>query len=175
MSEQGFKATVLPALIVLVAVIVCAIPWGLPDGATFILPLVTATPIFYLAAQAEHGVPVWLAFLAGLATDILTAGPLGYWALIFLLTHSLAKAYRQTNTRGSFAGLWLGFALSLVVVAALGWALASLYFVRFIDWRPMVIGVVSATLLFPLVVWPIGRLLRWGAPRPAGLSFRGRA
>ncbi|MGI9385249.1 MAG: rod shape-determining protein MreD [Methyloligellaceae bacterium] len=175
MSERHFMASVVPALIVLFAVIVCAIPWGLPDGATFILPLVTATPIFYLSAQPDRGVPVWLAFLAGLATDILTAGPLGYWALIFLLTHSLAKAYRQTATSETFGGLWLGFALTLAVVAALGWALASLYFVRFIDWRPMVIGAVAATLLFPLVTWPIGRLLRWGEARSGGLSFRSRA
>lgn len=175
MSERRFTTLALPALIIFFAVIICAIPWGLPDGATFILPLVTATPIFYLSAQPDRTVPVWLAFLAGLATDILTAGPLGYWALIFLFTHGLAKAYRQTTSAEGFGALWAGFALTLVVVAALGWALASLYFVRFIDWRPMVIGTCAATLLFPLVVWPIARLLRWSEPKSGGLSFRGRA
>ena len=50
-------SAVIPGLVVLLAVIVCAVPWGLPDGATFVLPLIAATPIFQFTARGGDVLP----------------------------------------------------------------------------------------------------------------------
>ena len=149
----------MPSAVLLVAVVIAAVPWALPESAIFILPLLLIILVFVLTVQQGHELPSLSVFAGGLIMDILTAGPLGYWAAIFLLTHTLAGLYRKRVKRRDFGGLWLTFAATAVAVSASGWGLASLYFVRVIDWQPMVIAGVTAIVLFPLVAWPMRRSL----------------
>jgi rod shape-determining protein MreD len=148
---------IIPSLILFVAVVVAAVPWVLPAQASFVLPLLLIVAVFLLTLQRKHHLPGLAVFAAGFLMDVLTAGPLGYWAIVFLLTHSLALFYRARAGRNGFAGLWLTFAGTAALAAAAGWVLASLYFVRVIDWHPMFIGGGVAILLFPLAAWPMRR------------------
>lgn len=157
MYRRPTLATLVPALGVLFGVVMAAVPWGLPHHATFILPLVTMALIFSGAARFHVPMPAWLAFLAGLTMDMLTAGPLGYWSLIFLLAHSLARLNQRFNPGAGALELWLAFAVAAALVVAFGWGLASLYFVRVIDGWPMAAGVGVAVAAFPLV----DALLAW--------------
>ena len=148
----------MPSAVLLVAVVIAAVPWALPESAIFILPLLLIILVFVLTVQRGQELPSLSVFAGGLIMDVLTAGPLGYWAAIFLLTHTLAGLYRRRVKPRDFGGLWLSFAGTAVAASASGWGLASLYFVRVIDWQPMLIASVTAIALFPLVAWPMRRL-----------------
>lgn len=152
------------ALVILVAVVIAAVPWGLPEEATFILPFLTLLLIFLFAAPQEKLIPAWLAFLAGLVTDILTAGPLGYWAFLCTLCFALARLMAQRVPAQSLAMLWLQFLLVSTLVAGAGWALASLYYLRPIDWWPIALGTMTAMLVCPAALLWFGRGLRVGRP-----------
>jgi len=68
--------------------------------------------------------------------------------------------------------LWLVWAGVAAVVASVGWLLASLYFLRWIDWWPIAFGALTSIALFPVVlrglVW-----IRRGRLRP-GAALYGR-
>ena len=146
---------IVPSLFLFLAVVVAAVPWALPSRASFILPLLLIIIVYVLTLQRRTVLPSLSAFAAGLLMDILTAGPLGYWAIIFLLTHTLAALYGRRDATPGFGMLWLVFAATAVVTSISGWVIASLYFVRVIDWQPMLIGGAVAVALFPLVAWPM--------------------
>lgn len=150
---------IVPTVVLLLAVVVAAVPWVVPSQASFVLPLLLIIVVFLLTLQRKRQLPSLSVFAAGVLMDVLTAGPLGYWAILFLLTHMLAVFYRARVGRGQFAALWLVFAGTATIAAAAGWALASLYFVRIIDWQPMLIGGAVAVALFPFAAWPIRRSL----------------
>lgn len=150
---------IVPSLVLFLAVVVAAVPWALPSRASFILPLLLIIIVYVLTLRRHAVLPGLSVFTAGLLMDILTAGPLGYWAIIFLLTHTLASLFSKRAARPGFGMLWLVFAATAVAASLSGWALASLYFVRMIDWQPMLIGGAVAVALFPLVAWPMRRSL----------------
>jgi len=150
---------IVPSLVLFLAVVVAAVPWALPAAAGFILPLLLIIFIFALTMQQKRELPTISVFAAGLLMDVLTAGPLGYWAIIFLLTHTLAGIYSRRAKNKRFGTLWLAFAGTAAAASIFGWALASIYFVRIIDWQPMFIGGAVAVALFPLLAWPVRRSL----------------
>lgn len=164
-ESYGVTKGIVPSLVLLLAVVVAAVPWALPVAAGFVLPLQLIVFVFALSFQREYVLPTLTVFAAGLLMDVLTAGPLGYWAIIFLITHSLARFIARRNRLISFTMLWIAFAATAATASMAGWALASLYFVRLIDWQPMLIGASAAVALFPLISWPMRRSL--------GLKYRG--
>ena len=152
------------ALLTLVAVF----PWGLPTEDRFFLPMLPLVAIHYWSLRQPENVPEWGVFLAGLSLDILTHGPLGYWALIYLLAFSLGFLSKPYGQRGQFVRVAL-FALALAIVALVAWAVASLYILEVADWRPFAVGAGCAALASLLIV-PVLHVL--GASKPSPNSSR---
>ena len=75
----------LPVLSVLFAVLATAVPWGLPADATFILPLVVVMMVFCWRVLPGTDLQPYVAMLLGLLTDVMSGGPLGFWALMTLI------------------------------------------------------------------------------------------
>ena len=155
---------VLPAVSVLFAVLAAAVPWGLPADATFILPLVVVMMVFCWRALPDIVLPPYLAMLLGLLADITSGGPLGFWALMCLIAATIGGRTRPFNDRSDVKRLWLVWAIVACLVACIGWLLASLYFLRWIDWWPIAVGAAASIVLFPVVLYGLlwirrGRLL----------------
>ncbi len=134
--------------------LVAALPWGLPPEDRFFLPLLPIVAIHYWSLRHGSLIPEWAVFLAGLTLDVLTHGPLGYWSLIYLVAHSLAILSAPIASRGVAARIGL-FALALVAVTVMAWAVSSVYFLEPADWRPYAFGAglagIAALLLVPLL------------------------
>jgi rod shape-determining protein MreD len=139
-----------PALSVFVAALATAAPWGLPADATFIPPLIVMTMIFCWRALPGTVFPSYLALLLGLFTDILSGGPLGFWAMMALIA---ANAGGRAPSPGEDRNrLWLFWACVAAAIGVLAWLLGSLYVVRLIDAWPIAFGVCVSILLFPVVL-----------------------
>jgi rod shape-determining protein MreD len=143
---------ILPALSVLFAVFATAVPWGLPGDATFILPLVVVMMIFCWRALPGTVFPPYLAMLLGLLTDITSGGPLGFWALMSLIAATAGGRAPPLGDGQDLNRLWLVWGGVAGVVASFGWLLASLYFLRWIDWWPIAFGALASIVLFPVVL-----------------------
>lgn len=142
----------LPALSVLFAVVATAVPWGLPADATFILPLVVVMMVFCWRAIPGTVLHPAVAVGLGLLADLMSGGPLGYWALMCLIAASVGGWAGSLAEARAFGRLWLIWSMLAAVLAAFGWLLASLYYLRWIDWWPIVFGAIVSVGLFPIVI-----------------------
>lgn len=143
----------LPALSVLFAVLATAVPWGLPADATFILPLVVVMMVFCWRAIPGAALPPAGAVGLGLLADLMSGGPLGYWALMSLTAATVGGRAGSLHERRD---VWIHWLIWIALVAALGvfgWLLASLYYVRWIDWWPIAFGTATSIFLFPVVLY----------------------
>ena len=148
---------VVPILSIAVLTVIAALPWGLPTEERFFLPMLPVVAIHYWALRRPQAVPEWAIFMAGLLLDVFTHGPLGYWPLIYLAAYALGVLGQDSGRRGKLVRL-ANFAAALAAVAALGWAVASLYFLEFADWQPSVRGAGLAALAAIIIV-PILHIL----------------
>lgn len=144
----------LPFFSVAVLTVLAALPWGLPTEDRFFLPMLPAVAIHYWALRRHGALPEWSVFVAGLLLDIFTHGPLGYWPLVYLAAYTLGVVEATAGRKWQVLRLAL-FAASLALIAAFGWAVASIYFFELADWRPYVRGVglaaAAAVLIVPLL------------------------
>ena len=143
-------ARLAPAAVVAVLTLVAVLPWGLPPASRFYLPLLPLTAIHYWALRRPEFCPEWLAFASGLTVDVLSDGPLGFWALVYLACFALARIQANWGAVGPL-GRWLAFLFALLFIAGLEWMLASLIFGQLADGRPFAIAGAAAGLGYPFL------------------------
>ena len=160
--------TLLPPLSVLVASVLVLLPWGLGDGARFVLPLIPLLVVHYWGLRRAARMRASVPFAAGLAHDVVMQGPVGLWALLFLAALALARAQAAIGVSGGPIGRWALTSATVAVIVAAEWAVGSIYYLRILDWRPMIIAGVVAVLIYPvlaLVLSLSGRLAGGARPR----------
>jgi rod shape-determining protein MreD len=139
---------VVPALSIAVLALIAVLPWGLPPDARFVLPLGPFIAIHYWASRHPDRLSEWVPFAAGLAVDVLSNGPLGYWSLIYLVGYMIAVEAHLVTATGP-AGRWLVFLASLALLVTAAWLIASLYYLELADWRPFAWAALLAGLAYP--------------------------
>ncbi len=133
-AARLWSLALLPALTVLVTAAISVMPWRVPGFVAFGLPFLTLGTVFFWAERRPSQLLGLVVFSAGLMTDLVTDGPLGYWALLFLIGLALGDFTGRHWAGGSnMHQSWLGFALCLPLVAGFGWAIASLYYLTLLD------------------------------------------
>ena len=158
-------SAIVPSLTVFIAVILASVPWGLPDDATFILPLAAIMTVFCWRAIPGAHLPAVIAVVFGLLLDVTSGGPLGYWALLALAAASVGTHSQPFASRSDWSPLWLVWTGLAATLAVSGWLIALLYYFRWIDWWPIGLGAAASVILFPLVWRLIVRLYGSAYPR----------
>lgn len=150
-----FLKAMTPTLLALAGVLLLMAPLRLAEGLipTPILPLLV---IFFWSLYAPDYIPTLSVFFVGLAQDLLFAGPLGLWAVLYL-----GVQFAVTSQRAYFLGreqkvIWIGFA---IVVAASGlfyWLMMSL-----VTGGLLPLGALGAQILATILTYPLfGALFR---------------
>lgn len=142
------------------ATLLAVLPWGLAADYRLLPPLLPFLVIHYWTMRRVELVPEALVFAAGLGLDILSGGPMGYWALIYLFGYALTLAASAAPNVTHPAARWLLLALTLGAVASGEVVLAALYFNAAADWSPPLFAAFVATLLYPLVAFLLRALAR---------------
>lgn len=140
----------LPPASILVATLLAALPWGLPAENRFVMPLLPFVVIHYWMMRQPARVPEWLVFLCGVTLDVLTNGPLGFWALIYLAGFAFAHVEAALETGTPVARALLCVA-ALALMGITQWLLSSVYFWDAADWRPLALAVAWAALSYPVI------------------------
>jgi rod shape-determining protein MreD len=156
-----------PALTLVLATIVAVLPWGFGHLADFGFAMLPMIVVHYWSLRRPRHLPVSLVFACGLAIDVMTHGPLGFWALLALVSVAAAPAPDRDTFASTIAGRYGHSILAMGVVALVGWVLMSIYFQRVIDWQPMAFGVGASVLLYPIVAFALLRVGRFAEAAPA--------
>lgn len=117
---------------------------GFQASLTFV-PLIA---VFFWPKEASRGLSSFFIFCLGLIVDFLSAGPLGLWAVIYLLCYGVLRPDNRSAEK-QLQSLWLAFAawggLVTLLIVLMGWI--------FIDGRTAATATLSQFAI-SLVVFP---------------------
>lgn len=125
--------------------------------------LVSVAPLLPLMAVYHFGLfrpgllPHWAVLLLGLLLDILSGGPLGVNALIFVTVRHFVAANQRFLIDKSFVLIWFGYALVSAGAVACSWALVAFLMWLPVDPRPAVFQYLVSLAIYPLAGWVLGR------------------
>jgi len=125
----------------------------LPFGAWFDIGVAPAFPLavaFYWAVVRPAALPAPIVFAAGLLFDLLSSGPPGMWAFVYLAVYVIASSQTRLAADQSITVLWLGCAGAGLVALLLAWGLGCIYYRQMIPMTDLAIHIGLAVLLFPL-------------------------
>ena len=143
---------VLPTCLVVLAVLMAAAPLAASVEIDVVLQVMPYMLAHLFLARRKGVVPSPVMFAAGIAMDIITNGPLGFWALIYLFGVLIARQLPRGLT-STQSGRVSGLLLIVFALAAAQVGLASLFRLAWIDWHPVLAGTLMAgfvTLLIDL-------------------------
>ncbi len=80
-----------PALWLIAATLVAALPWRLGADARLLPPLAVAAVVVLATVRRGAALPVWLVLACGIAYDSLTQAPIGFFALLWLAALGIAQ------------------------------------------------------------------------------------
>jgi len=162
---------IVPVGLTFLAVLLAALPWGLPAEIAPALPLIPYVVIHAMIERRPSAVPDWLVFLAGLALDVLGQGPLGYWALVYLVGFVCVRSASEPGPSGTLRGILL-LALTLAALVLVQWLITSIYRVHLAAVVPLLGGAAIALAAYAVVVllFPAGPR---ETPRSNGQLARG--
>lgn len=133
-------------LLLAVAALLAATPWGFADHHRMVGPLAVAALIIAVVSQHPDAMPTWGVALVGIVFDCLTLAPIGFWTLVWLVAVAAGCAVASLG-----GGRLLSRAGSMAAVAGVAtfyWAEQSLYQWHIADWLPIAwAGLWTALLL----------------------------
>lgn len=138
-----------PTLLGFVGVLILALPLRLFEGLapTPIIPLVV---VFFWSIYSPDHMPSPSVFFIGLLQDLLTGGPLGLWAVVYLVTQFIVSSQRAYFLGREQKVVWLGFTLAAAGASLILWLVMSLMSGIMLPAMDLLIQIAATILIYPL-------------------------
>ena len=149
--KQIFSAIV-PFATGILFVLIGALPIGV-SGWSMVSPLLVLGIVFFWAISRPTLLPPVAVFTLGILYDALSGGPLGLWALVFLLVQFFVVSQRRVLVGISFALGWVSFMPVAFGAAFFAWAGASIYYGTLVSVTPVLVQAALTLAAYPLVAW----------------------
>lgn len=108
--------------------------------------------IYYWSLYRPAILPIWLTFIAGIITDIISGAPLGLNAALFVFLRWAIAHQRLYLTSQTFVVMWLGFCVALAFSLIFQWFVISVIALTFSPIHDFGFAMLSGIAIFPLVV-----------------------
>lgn len=139
----------LPFLAGVACVLLSFVPMGRIVNSD-VTPALGLVAVYFWAVHRPDVFPPYAVFAIGLLYDLLSMGPLGLWALVYLALYGLIMTQRQVFVGRSFGLFWLGFLVSGAIAGAMAWGLAVLFFAETLSPGPVLTQMAVTVAIFPL-------------------------
>jgi len=159
----NFLRVCIPVGLSVVLILFAVLPYGMPKSA-LAAPILALISVYYWSVFRPDLMPTSAAFLLGLLVDILSAGPPGLNALVFILVHWAASSQRRALAGKSFSVGWLGYFLIAAAAAVVTWAVACLFHTAILDYIPLLVSHAVGTAAYPLVAVLLSRVQTYTLP-----------
>jgi rod shape-determining protein MreD len=148
-----------PTVLGLLGVIILALPVRLLEGfvPTPIIPLVV---VFFWSIYGPDYMPPVSVFLIGFLQDLLTGGPLGLWAAVYLVTQFIVLSQRAYFLGREQKVVWIGFALAALGASVILWLVMSLMAGVLLPIRGLLYQMLATVMIYPLFGAVFGQLHR---------------
>ncbi len=149
----------LPVLTTLFATLVALLPVPLSGYAT-LTPAFSLMAIYHWTIYRPDLLPPIALFGIGVADDLLSGGPLGVTALLFLLSRGAVLRCRRWFVNRTFPFVWAGFAVLTGSAMAGLWTLHSLLAWQLFGFSDSIFRAALTIALFPISSFVLGRAQR---------------
>jgi len=148
-----------PTLLGIFGVIILALPVRLFEGfvPTPIIPLVV---VFFWSIYDPDLMPSVSVFFIGLLQDLLTGGPLGLWAAVYLVTQYIVLSQRAYFLGREQKVVWLGFAMAALGASMILWLVMSLMAGLMLPVRGLLYQMFATVMIYPFFGAAFGQLHR---------------
>lgn len=116
-------------------------------------PCLVLMAVYYWSVYRPTLVPPLLCFVAGIAMDILSGGPLGLNALVLVTMQWAVRSQRRFLMGQPYTTTWAVFAVILTFAAVAQWGLYGLAHLQWPLFMPVAASVVVSLLLYPLITF----------------------
>lgn len=151
----------LPFLVGVFCVLLSFVPFGMVFG-TSAVPAFGLMAVYYWAVTRPEVFPPYAILAVGLLFDLLSAGPIGLWALVYIVVYGVVVSQQMLFFGRTFFVFWIGFVGACSVAGVVAWAVGSLYFTRFLSPAPIMTQLVITIIFYPPFAtffgWVQGRL-----------------
>jgi len=148
-----------PALLGLAGVILLALPIRLFEGHAP-TPLVPLVVVFFWSIYGPDYLPPASVFFIGLLQDLLTGGPLGLWAAVYLISQFVVLSQRSYFLGRDQKVVWIGFAFVAAGASVMLWLVMSLMSGVLLPVGALAAQVVATILIYPAIGVAFGHLHR---------------
>ncbi len=155
----SFGRLATPAFVTLLLVFFSLMPLNLPDS-EIIMPPLALMAVFYWSIYRPDLLPAAAAFAAGLLFDLMSGGPLGLLAFVFVVVQAVAATQRRFFLGKVFPIEWLGFCIIALGAFVAMWILGSIYIGAFVKAGPLAIQALLTISLYPMMTWLMIRVRR---------------
>lgn len=138
-----------PTFLGFLGVIVLALPFRFFEGLapTPIIPLVV---IFFWSIYGPDLLPSVSVFFIGLLQDLLTGGPFGLWAVVYLVTQLIVLSQRSYFIGREQKVVWIGFALVSASGGLILWLVMSLMSGALLPVGALVFQMLATVMIYPV-------------------------
>jgi rod shape-determining protein MreD len=142
----------MPFFLTVALILLGAMPIAMPVDWP-IAPAFGLMAVFYWSVYRPDLVPALAVFALGVLQDLISGGPLGLTAIIYLGTYGIVLNQRKIFLGKPFTMSWWGFMMVAIAASFVRWLLSSILAGRLLDIHRMVTELGATILLFPLAVW----------------------
>ena len=151
MSISSVIAAIIPLLCGLLGAVLGNIPVSL-SGGILPPPLLSFMAVYFWCLVRPDLMPPAAAFAIGLAQDLLSGSPPGFWTAAFIAAYVLLDRQRESLAALASAGAVLGFALAMLFVSAAVYLIACIYFWHMMPLMPLILQVGVSVLCYVIVL-----------------------
>lgn len=152
-------SSVAPFATGVLSVIISAAPAGLPEFSS-ITPLFGLGVIFFWVLVRPSLMPPAAVFSIGILQDALSGGPIGLWALTFLIVQLLTITQRAILLSNVFGRGWVGFALVTLAAAIFAWLAACIFYSALLSPVQLLVQSLLTISIYPVIAWILLRFWR---------------
>src|SRR3954468_12400288 len=147
MSLSSLFAATVPVICGLIGVILSNLPISFSGGA-IPPPLLGFMAVYFWSLFRPDLMPPAGAFIIGLAQDLLSGAPPGFWTASFIVSYALLDRQRESFAGLAGTGAILGFAFATLVAAATTYLIAWIYFAHLPPVAPLLLQVTVSVVCY---------------------------
>lgn len=145
-------SAVTPSCVTVLLILTGLIHSRIPDYAS-VAPVLPLAAIYFWSVYRPGLMPYLAVFALGILFDLLSGGPLGLYAIVFMLVRMTTVSQRRFLVGKPFMMIWWGYMMVAAGAAFVAWLLASIALGRLLPGLPPVFQFLLTVAVYPLVCW----------------------
>ncbi len=139
-----------PYILMLILFLLNMISFSTPVSTAIEIPFVVII-IYYWSVYRPSLMSPLLIFMAGICLDFISGLPAGLSSFTFLIMHNIISQQRLFLTGQPFMVVWFGFVVVGFITLFVQWFLFGLINFQWTPMQPVLLAIISGSLLFPII------------------------